>query len=407
MAFLRYTREGFDLSDLLQAGVQVSYNEQPRERPPLHTSVAEATAAAAAYLGSQPRPGAAAVAKEEWYKTDRFYQVVRKFHDTYARQPDMSAAKETHERFKEMIERELRKMDICKRLEYKGSSYEGVKVKKSPIDNDLEFDIMVIMVDSDKLVARSIQNSPGFVRLYTKKYVEEQGFQLESLVVGDGEQLSEKVGKQFFGAVQKCINNCPEMKDRVLLRRHGPTATQMDVYTGRANKSAKLYSVDLVPSYEVGDKIYLAKPLDDRNDSPMVWRECFSLQEKLKLNGIDRGNECRKEVLRVLKTLRNGRSEMQKLSSYHLKTALFYVVDEQPSWNYNQLGERVVDVLKKLEDFLKRGFMHLYFLKSANLFKKFSQECISNLRDRIHDMCTKEVTLVNMMEFYGRPYGIV
>jgi hypothetical protein len=212
----------------------------------------------------------------------------------------------------------------------------------------MEFDIMVIMVDSDKLVASPISGSPGFVKLYSRKYVEKQekqGFQVESLVT-EGEQSSEIVARKFFGALQKCVNNCPEMKDRVVLREPCPAATQMDVYTGLARHSTKLYSVDLVPSYEVGDKIYLAMRQDNQKKSPMVWRECFSLQEKLKLDAIDQDNGCRKQVLRVLKALRNGQSDLEKLSSYHLKTALFYVVDEQPNWKYNQLGERVVDVLK-------------------------------------------------------------
>ena len=34
---------------------------------------------------------------------------------------------------------------FCSRLEYTGSAYEGVKVRRSDTDSDIEFDIMVIL----------------------------------------------------------------------------------------------------------------------------------------------------------------------------------------------------------------------------------------------------------------------
>jgi len=41
---------------------------------------------------------------------------------------------------------ELRnRLKFCSRLEYTGSSYDGLKVRRNDEDSDLEFDIMVIL----------------------------------------------------------------------------------------------------------------------------------------------------------------------------------------------------------------------------------------------------------------------
>ena len=63
----------------------------------------------------------------------------------FAREPDMTAAKRLHQLYTDVIERRLRKQGVCSRFEYTGSVYEGVKVRRSENDSDIEFDIMVIL----------------------------------------------------------------------------------------------------------------------------------------------------------------------------------------------------------------------------------------------------------------------
>jgi len=334
---------------------------------------------------------------EQWYETDAFYKIVKQFHDDHAREPEMREAKAVHEKFTNILQTALRAMDICHRLEYKGSSYEGIKVKKSPTDSDLEFDISVIMVGGDELDAIPVPEYPGYVTLVKKP----PPVVLQSLVI-DGEQLSEKIARQFLGALQKCINSSDEMKNRVTLRKHTLTATQMDVYTD-SMKRIKLYSVDYVPCYEVDGKIYLVKPIFEGDTE--TWRQCLSMMEKKKLVGIDSDQGCRRQVIRVLKVIRNASNELQALSSFHFKMAAFYVIDEKKTknnWAFDRLGVRVVDVLKKLEQFLASGTMPLYFLPSANLFEKLSPITIQNLKDRVHELCTSETKLIKLMQNYGK-----
>ena len=84
-----------------------------------------------------------------WHGDKDLNDAVTKFHDKYARPPrSFGEAREMHIQLMSEIEQKLREANICSRIEYTGSSYEGVKVSKSSTDDDLEFDVMIIMVKS-------------------------------------------------------------------------------------------------------------------------------------------------------------------------------------------------------------------------------------------------------------------
>jgi len=57
----------------------------------------------------------------------------------------MPQAKRLHQLYIEELRQRLAARGVCSRLEYTGSSYEGVKVRRNDSDSDLEFDIMVIL----------------------------------------------------------------------------------------------------------------------------------------------------------------------------------------------------------------------------------------------------------------------
>jgi len=79
--------------------------------------------------------------------------------DRYAREPktDMTDAKRLHRLYTDELQRRLAANGFCSRLEYTGSAYEGVKVRRSEDNSDLEFDIMVILrCDTDLQVPCSL-----------------------------------------------------------------------------------------------------------------------------------------------------------------------------------------------------------------------------------------------------------
>lgn len=122
------------------------------------------------------------------------------------------------------------------------------------------------------------------------------------------------------------------------------------------------------------------------------WFRSFSLDEKKKLDGIDRHNECRKMVLRCLKVFVKSRTELACLTSQHLKRALFLASDGldangQPSnlirsWKLEDLGQRFMDVLKILEDALEKRFLPHFILPEVNLFENLNDAAMQNMKCR-------------------------
>jgi len=91
-----------------------------------------------------------------WHEDRDLNRAADLFHDTYSRQPPrLEDARRLHHQFMSEVERQLREANICSRIEYTGSSYEGVKVAKSSTDDDLEFDVMIVMVSVDMVRAQT------------------------------------------------------------------------------------------------------------------------------------------------------------------------------------------------------------------------------------------------------------
>jgi len=63
----------------------------------------------------------------------------------------MAEARKLHTLYTETLRNKLAEKNFCSRLEYTGSAYEGVKVRRNDDDSDLEFDIMVILKRDSQL----------------------------------------------------------------------------------------------------------------------------------------------------------------------------------------------------------------------------------------------------------------
>jgi len=91
-----------------------------------------------------------------WQTTTEFNDLVKNFRDKHTLSPKMKDAKLMHGVIIDELMRKLKEKPLrCSRLEYTGSAYEGVKVSKSKDDDDLEFDIMVIIEGGRDLTASS------------------------------------------------------------------------------------------------------------------------------------------------------------------------------------------------------------------------------------------------------------
>ena len=241
----------------------------------------------------------------------------------------------------------------------------------------------------------------------------------------DKDNLSpKKLANKFFGELQEACSEDSEddssssssssseddlrrIKDRITLHQHGP-AVQMDVMDPTATN--KIYSVDMVPTIEISSgELYVAKPIKGtcRPNLQIAWRRSFSVNEKERLATLDGDNGCRKQVLRVLKVIRNREPGLALLTSYHLKTVLFRKIDEEPylSWRSECLGQRLMDVICQLEKELDKGDMPHYFLRGVNLLDGMNKAAVFNMRDRLKRLKNKEQEMMRLLQSSGPDYG--
>ncbi|KAI0215608.1 hypothetical protein LSAT2_032333 [Lamellibrachia satsuma] len=322
------------------------------------------------------------MAEQAWHSKPEVTTMLQQFHEKYARQPTaaIEEAKPIHTKYTDYLAKGLKNLEICSRVEYTGSAYEGVKVS-----NDIEFDIMVIKKEGNHTIKAVQTPIPGYY------YLPE----------GNSSNISpDKNVTDFCGTLQDLINKHPEMSRLVILRYHGP-AVQMDVYRSEVDRTPNnvWYSVDVVLSYaakqDQQECLLVAKPLKSMEGAPEVkdaWRLSFSLEEKELFDGMDRDNGCRKKVLRILKVLRNKEAGLKKLTSYHLKTALFYEKKEVSNWSQSELGPRLIGVLRRLYRDMEQGCQPHYFIPQINLLDGIAPMTIKNIKCRLeHILCIEHV----------------
>lgn len=306
-----------------------------------------------------------------------------------------------HKEYMDRIENELRKQGICVRIEYTGSTYEGTKVAKSQQNYDLEFDVMVIVDCRGSSV--SVENLPGFPGFAKLRIVETASVEKKRSVFGEvegGYLNAVKTASKFYGLMNSLIQSCPDLKENILVRNHGPAA-QIDVCTTTTGgKREFFYSVDVVPTYETktGER-YVAKPIKgETNPNQFAWRRSFSIEEKAKLVAADSDNTCRKKVLRTLKVIRSREPCLVQLTSYHLKTALFHEMDKEKDWKEDMFGQRLMGVLLQLEKRLNEKNLPHYFLgKKVNLLQAMSDVSIGNMIGRLKSFRNSETKMKKVL----------
>ena len=256
--------------------------------------------------------------------------------------------------------------------------------------------------------------------------------QLIRMAVGKKNNLlsAEKLANRFMGELKRCLQQCQQdacdqddgqmtdddddasskleelrhIDDRIKLRRHGP-AIQMDVSYLPLTAAKLFYSVDMVPTIQIlgengEDHYYVAKPIKGVSGPQTAWRRSFSMQEKDRLATLDHDQGCRKQVLRVLKVIRNREPGLRPLTSYHLKTVLFRKTDElrdSALWRSECLGQRLMDVIAQIEKELGNGVMSNYFLPEVNLLDGMKAKAVFNMRQRLKHLKNSERKMMKLL----------
>ena len=139
------------------------------------------------------------------------------------------------------------------------------------------------------------------------------------------------------------------------------------------------------------------------DENGIFWRFSFSAAEKkLFLRGGDgEASSCRKQILRILKALREE-LRLHPLTSYHLKTILLHECEAYPhpnQWSYDSLSERFLSFLQRLEDSLKQFNCPHYFITHLNLFEFFGRQRCDELAKKIKEIILHpEEVLINLIK---------
>ncbi|XP_020610963.1 cyclic GMP-AMP synthase-like [Orbicella faveolata] len=274
------------------------------------------------------------------------------------------------------------------RLEYTGSMYEGLKCEAAD-----EADLMVVLDTTDlEVVLEDVSEVPGYAKIKEdinstplRRYVDPWGYIIPAQI-----RLA-----WFYSLVTKA-KNAFELKlplSPVCLRvsSHGP-AVKLDIILDATGAKKTLLSVDLVLCFQIGSSdYYVAKPYEGRrpvSDAELLWRPSFSLREKKVLKKIDKEDGCRRELLRIVKTILKKETTFAGLTSYHLKTAfMHYMTDTTENWPGDRsLEEHFPGFLGKLQSYLTDRQLPNYWQPRMNLLKDLNQKVLEHMASRLAKM---------------------
>lgn len=139
------------------------------------------------------------------------------------------------------------------------------------------------------------------------------------------------------------------------------------------------------------------------DENGIFWRFSFSAAEKklFLLGGHGEASSCRKQVLRILKALREE-LHLHPLTSYHLKTIFLHECEAYPhpnQWSYDSLSERFLSFLQRLEDCLRQFNCPHYFITHLNLFEFFGRQRCDELAKKVKEIILHpEEVLINLIK---------
>ena len=334
-----------------------------------------------------------------WHGDEELHGHLRDFHDIAARFPkkETDAARKFHTDLTKKLETELKNRGKCTRVEFTGSSYEGVKVS-----NNIEFDVMMIASVSHNHVKVEPTKHAGYfhLRAITDNKENVPVSKFKKMLTEKSLVSPNKAAGAFYGNVNRYVSKTEDVRKKIKMKRHGPAA-QLEVYKQGFEDKEPWYFVDVVTAFEVmnGDSrsIYVAK---SKKGDDMSWRISYSIEEKEKLISIDGDNGCRKQVLRILKALLNREAGLQKLTSYHMKTALLHEVDTVESWKPQELVPRLIGVLRRLYLMTKEETFPHYHDPNINLLDEIpNPRTITNIRDRFRRLLRSKERFMRAFQY--------
>ena len=159
----------------------------------------------------------------------------------------------------------------------------------------------------------------------------------------------------------------------------------------------------LIKLFHLGKKlIFVPKPKQGYLNS---WRRSTSIEEKQKVDQLDQNNECRRKTIQIVKAICKAEPTLKPLTSFHLKSIMFHIVDPNQipqirslSWNENDCCERVLDFLGFMQQYLEAKKLPQYFIQSVDIFETgFSEKQLANMASRIENLRISKVKFLKVV----------
>ena len=150
------------------------------------------------------------------------------------------------------------------------------------------------------------------------------------------------------------------------------------------------------PARDLVDKVYsggfalVGKPASASGDVNKEWRLSFSIAEMTLIRSF---NDCQSKVYYLIRSIYVHYLKAKAsgiLSSYNLKTTMFWMLEEKPSryWSTERIPEIILDIFQKLKDSLKSRVCPHYFLPAHNLLYKIEDTNILRAAREVEHILT-------------------
>lgn len=253
---------------------------------------------------------------------------------------------------------------------------------KVPIENDLNF---VVSYSESNVVVEKWDDPVGFYNITEK---------------------SNPMGapicpKQFSDSYLKTLedNKCgiPHFTKTSKMYARGVSSVMLDFK--RKGSGELLFQVDVVPGIEVrrqkGPPDYYIPRKVPHTSADFGWLQTFAVKEKEILIQLDE-NDPRLMCFRIIKAIRDGNPELNRLWSVVIKNVILKHKD-QGDWSIENLGARVVKCIQALCSAYCNGTMKKKFSPSVNLLANYRPEQLKAIYKRLCELIRDKEILTSFI----------
>ncbi|XP_078345001.1 cyclic GMP-AMP synthase-like [Oculina patagonica] len=326
---------------------------------------------------------------------------LRKYHREKVRLPasDTQWAKQlVYSQTQKLLEFCKRETGVVRNMEYAGPMYERLETRKSN-----EFEVMVVLktCDEDVTVEQVVPKLYSKLKLVTA----EADTKLVRFTDTHDYLRPDKLQNWLDKLAQAWTESSKRTSDGARVRTH-KNGTAVEMIIRDTNRGGSV-TAQLVPCVKVEDDsgaMHYFLPcafqectkfeLGSNADRSILWRRTFSLREREIMSSLDRsGSTCRAECLKILKFLFSSDRKLRVFPFYLLKTAFFHYRNLSAEWRSDQLSERFLEMLRYIQECVKRKDLPHYFVPSVNLLKGLNGSSLNSIETRLQQVLTDEKQL--------------